>query len=280
MGPQRFRERLQISAPHLDTACTHSRPELLGQLGFDGSTAPSRRLGQTEEAGPRHWVPGQELGQQQVANPVAWKHEIGVGWIVEWCKSGGRHLSSQLGTGQVEQRPRYLAEQRRDSREPLDAAAMEQPQQNGFDLIVGVVTGEDIAGTELPALGFQLRVTEATTGLLEALPRGSLSWNLESGRGERHPYLLAQLLRGLGPPAGGRVEPMIEVERVEVDPPVKTKLRGSPEQGGGVGSTGEGDQQAITSTDGRGGAEEAPKGFEDSHDRRRVVAVKGLEPPT
>ena len=134
--------------------------------------------------------------------------------------------------------------------------------------------------TELPALGFQLRVTEATTGLLEALPRGSLSWNLESGRGERHPYLLAQLLRGRGPPAGGRVEPMIQVERVYVDPPVTANLRGSPEQGGGVGSTGEGDQQAITSTDGRGGAEEAPKGFEDSHDRRRVVAVKGLEPPT
>ena len=73
---------------------------------------------------------------------------------------------------------------------------------------------------------------------------------------------------------------MIQVERVHVYPKVLAKVCGSPEQGGGVGSAGEGDQQPITGTHGRGGAEEVPEGFEDSHDSRRVVAVKGLEPPT
>lgn len=173
-----------------------------------------------------------------------------------------------------------MTETGRDPRQPLDATAKQQPQQNRFDLIVGVMAGEDIAGTELPTLGFEATVAQAPAGLLQALPRSSAFWDIQFGRGEGNPNLPTQPARGRGPPVGARIEPVIQVERLHVYPKVLAKVCGSPEQGGGVGSAGEGDQQPITCTHGRCGAEEVPQGFENSHDSRRVVAVKGLEPPT
>ena len=92
-----------------------------------------------------------------MAYPVAGNPQIGVGGVVQRSEPGGSHRSPQLGACQVEERSTYMTETRRDPRQPFDAAAKQQPQQNRFDLIVGVMAGEDIAGTELPALGFEQR---------------------------------------------------------------------------------------------------------------------------
>lgn len=166
-----------------------------------------------------------------------------------------------------------------DARQPLDAAAEEEPEEDGLGLVVPVVGGGDPAGAERPAGPFQKGVARPAAGRLGTLA-GETGADVRALADEGDPQPPGDPGRRVRAGSGAGIHGMIEMGGGEPDPPGRREAGHPPEEGGRVGAAGEGDEDALARGERRLVAEEGLQSVEEIHGRRRMVAVTGLEPMT
>ena len=217
--------------------------------------------------------------QQPVAHPVARHAQGPVGRIVHGSEPRRGHGGQQIRPRQPQEGAHHRAVDRPDPRQPFEAAAEEEPEEHGLRLIVPVVGGGDPAGAERLARPFQEGVARPAAGRLGALA-GETGADVGALADAGDPQPLRDPGRRVRPGAGAGIHGMIEVGGGEPEPAVRREAGHPPEEGGRIGATGEGDEDALARGERRLVAEEGLQDVEEIHGRRRMVAVTGLEPMT
>jgi hypothetical protein len=100
------------------------------------------------DAGPK---PLDQLGQERGANPGAKVERVPVRRVVVEQQAARGDVRFELSAAEREQRPHHTAAgARRHARQSGGTGASEDAEQDGLDLIVPVVRGDDVGGTAPP----------------------------------------------------------------------------------------------------------------------------------
>lgn len=223
-GPEAAEEGVEVASPEFVLG--------LGERGQGG------------EVGRQRGVKGSgQLGQETMAQKIAARPQLGVGciltpWLVACLEPG-----AQLGAAKSQQRPHNAVRPAGENAGQTGrASAAQQPQQDGFSLIVGSVGG----GHEIGCAGSDQPGEEGVT----LAPPHLLAIALRRLRFGFAKVKLDLVFRSEGADEAGisgrfPTPVVIEVGDGELQAMGRSKLRQQQKQRHGVGATGDGGSDAV-----------------------------------
>jgi hypothetical protein len=257
LGEQRDAPMAQQRLGELEqAACGERRPRFPGQAsqvdpgrqavvgagararGSRGDPRGERREG---VAGVRRLGVEQRREQPQ-ADPVAGVAERAVGGIAHRIQVGavGERAREQPAGG-VEQRPEQRMAPAADAGEPAHARALPEAQQQGLELVLAVVGGEDPRRAETKPLALEDPVARGPRGGLEAA--GAAPVDLRGARQEVDVEPLGERAGGARAARRVGVERVVDVDRAQVERASSRQPLRRRQQGGRIGASREGDDQ-------------------------------------
>lgn len=192
----------------------YQQPSETAVKGFPGSL---RRLGHGGQGRTQAGLLPLEVRPEPMANAIAFDREVEIGGIGERDDSLGRDERLQNGPIQIQEWTQNRPSAAVDSLKSGKSAPRSDSQKKGLDLIVPVVRGKDPVGADALAKDLEGRIPHPARRRLTALaPLRGLRHRMALG-GERQPQLHRDRRRPRRPFARARVEPVVDMEEVEID---------------------------------------------------------------
>lgn len=186
-----------------------------------------------------------QVGKELVADPIARDREVAVGRVLDRFQADLLQKPLDLCAADREQRPQDRAAALRDAGERLDRRAAQDSQEDGFDLVVLVMSGQDArragGGTDL----VQDPVANPSRGDFEALAAPTMCWHIPDLEAERQAKRGCELGGARGAGGGVEVDPVVDVDQLEREAGVGGERGEGSGERGRVGAAGEGDQPAV-----------------------------------
>ncbi len=153
---------------------------------------------------------------------------------------------------------------RRDAGEPLPTAAVQQTEQNGLDLVVTMVSGDDIGGLDAPADLFERLVPHGSRCRLEARRTDRRWCNLPLDHCQLYTQAFADLPCAFSASGRPGVQAVVDVGGFDRDIADQPKAAESPQKRRRVGAAGERYQELVARLEHHLLAEEAVEHGQDS----------------
>ena len=226
---------------------------------------------------------GREPGDQLVPEQIAPGREIAVGGVADRVDALLGQEGLDRGAWNAQERTEKRAAPLGDPRQALEPGAGEQAEQDGLDLVVALVGGQDAGRAGRGADLLERFVTDPACGDLGALAAPTLGGDVARDEPEGEPEPVGESGRLCRALCGAGVEAMIEVDEQEPESGARREGSKPGRERGRVGPARKGDQPEVA----RRGAlplererELAAQDLGGGVDRRTVVPVGGIEPPT